>query len=557
MIQIVEPGALDDAELASHIATALSHFEQSARRNLATHGGDLIPTGDLLAHCEGWGIGANEAAGLLTGSSPATVETALMLRPVAHAIEHSGIPAGSLDSVDAVRALGPDARAAVDAWLELHMWRTVTSDDVDRPTLAEAPGTAGGGVARCHRATRGGRARRSRLFAPASRPNTERSSTNCWPKLATATASERTSEACVGIGRADWCGGPCSKPADDCTRPEACTRSRTSSSCSPTNSTVCCEAPTDHRRTCSPSVVPSVIASKPHRPLDCSVSPRRLRRSAHFRRRWLASTAAVMANLAADATPPPTDDELSTVSGIGIGDGTYRGRACVVRDLMLAFDQLEPGDVLVAPFTGPSVNSLLPVIGALVVEEGGAMCHAAIVSTRIRPDGSDWRPQRHHPNSARRPRRSRFQSRNRPRALDQEPPQYITLGTRGRTPDTTPVARHVRGHRQSAFGSGAIDRSGADRDATCVEELWDRARSNEVACADDHDRRLVCVDHFVDSLGPCSISCDDKYIEQLGIHPCERVRVVGEFGERSALPRLAAAMHAPGEWIERSSVQRK
>jgi rifampicin phosphotransferase len=36
--------------------------------------------------------------------------------------------------------------------------------------------------------------------------------------------------------------------------------------------------------------------------------------------------------------------------------------------------------VLVSPFTGPSVNSLLPVIGALVVEEGGPVCHAAIVS---------------------------------------------------------------------------------------------------------------------------------------------------------------------------------
>ena len=58
------------------------------------------------------------------------------------------------------------------------------------------------------------------------------------------------------------------------------------------------------------------------------------------------------------------DDEPSTVSGVGVGDTTYRGRACVVRDLMLAFDQLEPGDVLVTPFTGPSVNSLLPVIGA-------------------------------------------------------------------------------------------------------------------------------------------------------------------------------------------------
>jgi rifampicin phosphotransferase len=92
------------------------------------------------------------------------------------------------------------------------------------------------------------------------------------------------------------------------------------------------------------------------------------------------ATAALMINLGADATPPPADAGPSTVSGVGIGTTPYRGRACVVRDLMLAFDQLEPGDVLVAPFTGPSTNSLLPVIGALVVEEGGPFCHAAIVS---------------------------------------------------------------------------------------------------------------------------------------------------------------------------------
>lgn len=47
---------------------------------------------------------------------------------------------------------------------------------------------------------------------------------------------------------------------------------------------------------------------------------------------------------------------------------------------MSAFDQLEHGDVLVAPVTGPSINSLLPAVGALVVEEGGAICHAAIAA---------------------------------------------------------------------------------------------------------------------------------------------------------------------------------
>ena len=92
------------------------------------------------------------------------------------------------------------------------------------------------------------------------------------------------------------------------------------------------------------------------------------------------ATRAMLANLAADATPPPSTRGTGAVAGVGIGGTAYRGRACVVRDVMLSHDLLQPGDVLVAPFTGPSINSLLPAIGALVVEEGGALCHAAIVA---------------------------------------------------------------------------------------------------------------------------------------------------------------------------------
>ena len=38
------------------------------------------------------------------------------------------------------------------------------------------------------------------------------------------------------------------------------------------------------------------------------------------------------------------------------------------------------GDIVVTACTGPTWNSLLPIIGALVVEEGGPVCHAAIVA---------------------------------------------------------------------------------------------------------------------------------------------------------------------------------
>ncbi len=88
------------------------------------------------------------------------------------------------------------------------------------------------------------------------------------------------------------------------------------------------------------------------------------------------ATAALMSNLGADATPSSNE----VLHGIGIGDSPYRGRACVVRDGIEALERLEPGDVLIAAFTGPSCNSFLPILGALVVEEGGLLCHAAIVA---------------------------------------------------------------------------------------------------------------------------------------------------------------------------------
>ena len=66
--------------------------------------------------------------------------------------------------------------------------------------------------------------------------------------------------------------------------------------------------------------------------------------------------------------------------GVGIGDETYVGRARVVDDAIDALAGFEPGDVLVAPFTVPTINSVLAMAGAVVVEEGGLLCHAAVIA---------------------------------------------------------------------------------------------------------------------------------------------------------------------------------
>jgi phosphohistidine swiveling domain-containing protein len=71
------------------------------------------------------------------------------------------------------------------------------------------------------------------------------------------------------------------------------------------------------------------------------------------------------------------------LDGDGIGATVYRGRACVATDPGDALDRLEPGDVLVAFGTTPAYNLVLSIVGAVVVEEGGLLSHAAVIAREL------------------------------------------------------------------------------------------------------------------------------------------------------------------------------
>ena len=65
--------------------------------------------------------------------------------------------------------------------------------------------------------------------------------------------------------------------------------------------------------------------------------------------------------------------------GISASPGRYEGTARIVTG-PAQFDKLRAGDVLVARSTSPTYNVVLPMLGALVTDRGGALSHAAIVS---------------------------------------------------------------------------------------------------------------------------------------------------------------------------------
>jgi phosphohistidine swiveling domain-containing protein len=370
-LQSVDVAALDDTALARHLAECLANFEAGMRRNLDTHGGDIIPVGDLVAHGEAWGIDTTTIAGLLVGASPATVETATLLRPVAEALAGTELTPASLDEV---RALGPEAAGAVDSWLEQHGWRLVTSDDVDRPALAELPGLqlkallrAVSNTAEAHdpapirqQVPADDRELFDSLVEEARYGHRQRDDIRglCWnwPGGLTRRALLEAGRRLTDTGRLLDPGhsveltpsemqtlllGRDGADAEEAAR-RAAARDRIEA----------CPPP---RTLGEPEIEPSL-----------DVFPAAMARS----------TRALMANLMADETVP----QEQPLHGVGIGSAPYRARACVVADSHEALQLVEPGDVLVARSTGPSFNSLLPIVGALVVEEGGPMCHAAIVA---------------------------------------------------------------------------------------------------------------------------------------------------------------------------------
>jgi pyruvate,water dikinase len=374
-LQSVDLTALDDAALSAEIDVLIAHFEAQARRNLATHGGDLLPTGDLLAHCERWGISAVETGVLLKGSSPATVETANLLAPVAHALrEGSETP----QSIEAVRSLGDDVRDAVDRWERLHGWRLVTSDDVDRPVLSEMPAL-----------------QLAALLAAVDPDDVSASSADEVAALRDRVPPDDLSlfdelvvEARYGMRQREdirgicwnWSGGLLRRGLMEVGRrlvergdlhstehvvelfPDELSQLLLTRS-GPSADELAQRADLrDHIE----SMPPPRVLGEPEEPPPLDALPGPMARA----------TAALMANLGADVTPP----DAGALCGVGIGSDVYRGRARVVRDANDALERLEPGDVMIAAFTGPSFNSIVPMLGALVVEEGGAFCHAAIVA---------------------------------------------------------------------------------------------------------------------------------------------------------------------------------
>jgi pyruvate,water dikinase len=94
-------------------------------------------------------------------------------------------------------------------------------------------------------------------------------------------------------------------------------------------------------------------------------------------------TAAIIDTLVLEGMEPDGSPAHWTGDGIGVGTEPYTGRACVAASPEEALAKLEPGDVLVTTMTTPAYEAILPVVGAVVTEQGGLISHTALMAREL------------------------------------------------------------------------------------------------------------------------------------------------------------------------------
>ncbi|SDI10660.1 pyruvate, water dikinase [Sinosporangium album] len=96
---------------------------------------------------------------------------------------------------------------------------------------------------------------------------------------------------------------------------------------------------------------------------------------------WVLQARPVTAALPPPAASPPSasDTPAATLTGTPGSHGTATGTARIVRGPG-DFARVQPGDVIVCPFTDPAWTPLLRIAAGVITETGGVLSHAAIVA---------------------------------------------------------------------------------------------------------------------------------------------------------------------------------
>ena len=389
-LQAEDVTTLDAAGLADHVLRAHTQVVDGHLLHFDLHGDDLGPLGLYLAACRDWGIAPADAIAALRGHSPSTMAAVDALKKVAAAYE-ADAPAASKapTTLDELRAVGPGVTAALDDYLEEYGWRIVTGYDLDARTVGELPevlvanvvsmatreeadaGAAGDAAAATlrDRVPHGDRSRFDDALGEARTALDLRDDngpiTVEWPM-------GLLRRALLEVGRRAVARGALTDVAHGVELTLTEVGQLLAGEDGPGADVIARRAA---ERAAARDVVPPSRLGPEVAPPDLRAFPKALAAVTD-----MAVTATGLMERAADATEAT---EGTLPSGLGVGAERYRGRARCASTAEEAIASLEPGDVLVVPFTTPAYNAVLAVAGGLVTEEGGVLSHAAVLAREL------------------------------------------------------------------------------------------------------------------------------------------------------------------------------
>jgi pyruvate,water dikinase len=388
-IQAVDVATLSDADLAGHIEHCHRHIADMVYLHHKYTITSTVVTGDLLAAAVRWtGATPGEVLALLRGTSQISRGFAdEELDAAGKAITASDparsvlAGAGSADSVLDRLCDDPGAGDKVRAYLSAVRYRSV-GYDVGDPTAGEMPEMLVGAL----RATVGGTSAPSEQSRQLDRirarvPAQHRDDFD--DRLAEARLLNRLRDE-RGVFSDGWATGLARRAlleagrrmtaagqllaadhaveldADDCA---AMLRGGTGPRAEDVAALVA------WRTTRTIDDAPPFLRAKPAPPPPTAILPPAARRMA-------GAIDAVLSNL---FDVPETANSEVVLHGLAVNAGVYEGPARLVSD-SADFGRIQKGDVLVTRMTSPYFNVVLPLLGAIVTDRGGQLCHAAIVA---------------------------------------------------------------------------------------------------------------------------------------------------------------------------------
>ena len=394
-LQREDPDALDDDALARHVGDARDHLAWTWRLHHDYTASSIMPVGDYLAHGVAWtGLTPGDLLRLLQGSSPVSRGAgAQELDALAHSVRDDAKARAALDlpaprALDALLQREAPIGPATRAWLYVVGHRSL-GYDVSDPYALELPDMlvaslrtsldAPSRVKETEDALAQRTAEIRSMVPPAHRAEfedllSEARATNRLRdergNYADSWATGLARRALLASGRRLADRGVLDDPAlaIDATASEIIgllTRSG-----GPSLAEL-----EEHRRwrtSHEASEFPAWLGAPPSPPPPAEWLP------AHARRTQRALDAALSALF---LEPPPKIEvgTTTTLTGLPVSPGTYEGPARLVKDSS-DFGRIRQGDVLVTRATSATFNVVLPLLGAIVTDRGGQLCHAAIVA---------------------------------------------------------------------------------------------------------------------------------------------------------------------------------